>query len=105
MCLQVVLGFDGQKSVVASWMGLEPAQRMGQTGIRGMAVFPDGHKFGDKGNYFVGRGVRSSMVTINDNKVYWFVIWNDWGEGEYIQPIISSHSPPELPFLSCFQHM
>ena len=31
---QVMLGFDGQKSVVASWMG--------QAGIRGMAVFPDG---------------------------------------------------------------
>lgn len=82
--LQVVLGFDGQKSVVASWMGLQKAQLVGQVAIRGMAVFPDAHKFEDKVYYTVGKGTRSGIVTMNDTKIYWFILWNDWGEGEVL---------------------
>lgn len=79
--MQVVLGFDGQNSVIASWMGLEKAQPVGQVGIRGMAVFPDGHKFEDKTYYSVGKGIRMAIVPSNATKVYWFVLWNDWSEG------------------------
>ncbi|KAG0606254.1 hypothetical protein M758_9G125700 [Ceratodon purpureus] len=78
---QVVLGFDGQKSVVAEWMGLKKAELVGQVGIRGMAIFPNGHKFEDKVYYTVGKGTRSAIAAVNDTKIYWFILWNDWGEG------------------------
>jgi len=78
---KVVLGFDGQNSVVASWMGLEKPLPVGQVGIRGMAIFPDGHKFEEKTLYSVGRGSRTAIFPSSATKVYWFVLWNDCSEG------------------------
>lgn len=78
---KVVLGFDGQHSVVASWLGLETALPVGHVGIRGMAVFADGHKFEAKTHYTVGKGVRAAIVPVNATKAYWFTFWNEWSEG------------------------
>lgn len=86
---KVVLGFDGQNSVVASWIGLEKAELVGHVGIRGLAVFPDGHKFEEKSLYYVGKGARCAILPSSATKVYWFAIWNDWSEGK-------SNSSPTL---------
>lgn len=62
-------------------MGLEKPQLVGQVAIRGMAVFPDGHKYEAKTHYFVGKGVRFSIFPMSATKVYWFVNVNSCAQG------------------------
>ncbi|XP_024402826.1 monooxygenase 2 isoform X2 [Physcomitrium patens] len=73
---KVIIGFDGQKSVVGSWMGLENAQAVGQVAIRGMAMIPNGHKLEPNVNYFLGKGTSSAFLPVNTTKAYWFIIKN-----------------------------
>jgi hypothetical protein len=80
-------------------MGLEKPQLVGQVEIRGMAVFPNGHKFEDKMLLTVGKGSRSAIITVNDSKVYWFVLWNGWGEGQLYHPNIIAFSHSLIPLL------
>ncbi|KAG6554168.1 hypothetical protein Mapa_004084 [Marchantia paleacea] len=71
---KVLLGADGVNSVVAQWMGLAKPRYVGQVGNRGLAVYPAGQPYGDKGRQFIGRGVRAGWVPISATKVYWFVV-------------------------------
>ncbi|KAG0626499.1 hypothetical protein M758_2G131400 [Ceratodon purpureus] len=78
---KVIIGFDGINSCVASWMGLQKAQSVGQVGIRGMAIFPEGHKFEEKAQLFLGKGCRTAYLPTSPTKVFWFIVWNDSSEG------------------------
>jgi 2-polyprenyl-6-methoxyphenol hydroxylase-like FAD-dependent oxidoreductase len=79
---QVVIGFDGVNSCVASWMGLQKPEAVGQVGVRGMAIFPEGHKFEDKAQLFVGKGTRTAYLPTSPTKVFWFLVWNESAQGE-----------------------
>lgn len=81
---QVVVGYDGANSVIASWMGIEKTVAIGTIAIRGLAIFPEGHTLEDKAYSYVGNGARSALVPSTSTKVYWFIVWNDWSEGKYI---------------------
>ena len=81
---QVVVGYDGANSVIASWMGIEKTVAIGTVVIRGLAIFPDGHKFEDKVYYYVGKGSRSAILPSTSTKVYWFFVWNDSSEGKHV---------------------
>jgi len=78
---KVVVGYDGANSIIASWMGIEKAVAIGTIAIRGVAIFPDGHKLEDKAYFYVGNGTRSALLPSTSTKVYWFIVWNDWSEG------------------------
>ncbi|KAG0626500.1 hypothetical protein M758_2G131400 [Ceratodon purpureus] len=62
-------------------MGLQKAQSVGQVGIRGMAIFPEGHKFEEKAQLFLGKGCRTAYLPTSPTKVFWFIVWNDSSEG------------------------
>lgn len=32
-------------------------------------------------SYILGKGTRAACVPVDDTKVYWFVLWNDWSTG------------------------
>ncbi|KAG0624132.1 hypothetical protein M758_3G226500 [Ceratodon purpureus] len=78
---KVVLGFDGINSYVASWLGLPKPQPVGHIGIRGMAVFPEGHKLDYTVRLFVGKGCRAAYIPASPTNVSWFFVWNDSPEG------------------------
>lgn len=73
---QVLVGCDGARSVVASWMGRSEPQPVGQMAIRGMAEFENGHNFEPRVEQLIGQGVRAGLVPVSKTKVYWFVLFN-----------------------------
>ncbi|KAG0569744.1 hypothetical protein KC19_6G113200 [Ceratodon purpureus] len=107
---KVVIGFDGINSCVASWMGLQKAQPVGNVVIRGMANFPGGHTFENKVQFFVGKGTHTAILPSSSTKVFWSLVWNDWSEGwrntsgeqrkaEALQRASTSFSSTPMPFL------
>lgn len=70
-------------------MGLPRAQAVGYVGIRGMAEFPNGHKFQDKAHLFVGTGNRTAYLPSSPTEVFWFLTWNESSQGNFIatQPL------------------
>jgi hypothetical protein len=82
-CQQVVVGFDGTSSVVGSWIGLEKPKAIGEIETRGMAVFPDGHDFGEAWRTYGRPGVRTSVAPMTSTTVFWFVAFAyDLSEGQ-----------------------
>ena len=81
---QVLVGCDGARSVVASWMGLPEPQPVGQTAIRGLSEFKSGHDFEPRVEQIIGQGVRAGLVPVTKNKVYWFVVFNTTPSGTKI---------------------
>ena len=65
-------------------MGLPKAQPVGQVGIRGLAIFPEGYKLEDKVQMFVGKGCRAAYMPSSPTQVYWFLVWNDLSQGEFL---------------------
>ena len=63
-------------------MGLPKPQPVGQVGIRGVAIFPEGHKLEDKFQLFMGMGCRTAFIPVSPTKVGWFLVWNDSPQGE-----------------------
>lgn len=73
---KVLVGCDGARSVVASWMGRPEPQSVGQTAIRGLSDFESNHSFKPRVEQIIGQGVRAGLVPVTKNKVYWFVVFN-----------------------------
>eukprot|EP00253_Pinus_taeda_P021338 PITA_21338 len=70
---KVLIGCDGVHSVVAHSLGLQAPSLIGRSGIRGLATYPEGHKFGPKMLRFMGEHLRAGVVPCNEKDVYWFV--------------------------------
>lgn len=79
-----MIGFDGINSCVGAWMGLPKAQAAGCAAIRGIAEFPNGHKFEDKAHLFVGTGTRTAYLPSTPTEVFWFLTWNESSQGKLI---------------------
>eukprot|EP00250_Pteridium_aquilinum_P010967 c19751_g1_i2 orf=164-1687(+) len=77
---KVLIGCDGVGSVVAKWMNMGEPRYAGYTATRGLAVYPDGHNYSKKAKQILGLGVRAGVVPMDDNRVYWFVVFNSSGE-------------------------
>ncbi|KAF3791619.1 FAD-dependent urate hydroxylase [Nymphaea thermarum] len=71
---KVLIGCDGNRSLVAQWMGMSEPINSGRSAIRGLAVYPDGHDIDSEMVQFLGDGVRAGYIPINKKHVYWFVI-------------------------------
>ena len=67
---QVLIGCDGGNSVVAEWLGLPAPSLSGRSAIRGLATYPEGHKFGPKAQLFWGEHLWASFVACNEKDVY-----------------------------------
>uniref|UniRef100_A0A0C9S1E9 TSA: Wollemia nobilis Ref_Wollemi_Transcript_25519_1577 transcribed RNA sequence n=1 Tax=Wollemia nobilis TaxID=56998 RepID=A0A0C9S1E9_9CONI len=70
---KVLIGCDGVNSVVAEWIGLQAPSLSGRSAIRGLATFPEGHKFENKVVQYWGDNLRVGFVPCNDKDVYWFI--------------------------------
>lgn len=70
---KVLIGCDGVHSVVAHSLGLQAPSLYGRSGIRGLATYPEGHKFGPKMLRFTGEHLRAGVVPCNEKDVYWFI--------------------------------
>eukprot|EP00253_Pinus_taeda_P000923 PITA_00923 len=70
---KVLIGCDGVHSAVAHSLGLQAPSLYGRSGIRGLATYPEGHKFGPKMLRFTGEHLRAGVVPCNEKDVYWFI--------------------------------
>ena len=86
---QVLIGCDGVHSVVARWLGLSAPIHSGRMGVRGLAVYPQGHGLNHQVQQFVHDGLRAGFVTLNSTEVYWFIVHKSSAKGMF--SLISSH--------------
>ncbi|XP_010260971.1 PREDICTED: uncharacterized protein LOC104599917 [Nelumbo nucifera] len=72
---KVLIGCDGVHSVVARWLGLMDPVHSGRSAVRGLAVYPQGHKVKDIHQY-INNGVRGGFAPLTDKEIYWFIAHN-----------------------------
>ncbi|CAN1298816.1 Monooxygenase 2 [Linum perenne] len=80
---KILIGCDGLHSVVAQWLGLSAPVHSGRSAVRGLAVYPQGHGFGNSVRQYVDSGKRAGFVPLNDNEVYWFLTCQGGGQFTY----------------------
>ncbi|KAB2605807.1 zeaxanthin epoxidase [Pyrus ussuriensis x Pyrus communis] len=71
---KVLIGCDGIHSVVARLLGLAEPVYAGRSGVRGLAVFPQGHGLDNNVQQYGGLNRRAGFVPLNDKEIYWFFI-------------------------------
>ena len=80
--MQVLIGCDGAKSVVADFLGIKPTKEFAFSAVRGLTNYPKGHGFAHefvrmrRNNILIGR------VPIDDKTIYWFVALRVTPEGK-----------------------
>jgi hypothetical protein len=62
--------------VVARWLGMSEPVSSGRSCVRGLSVFPDGHRLRRELRQFLSEGLRAGMVPISDTDVYYFLVNN-----------------------------
>ncbi|XP_030543751.1 monooxygenase 2-like [Rhodamnia argentea] len=72
---KAVIGCDGLHSIVARWLGLRPPVCTGRSVVRGLSLFPEGHRL-EPGviQQFVDVGKRAGFIALNDKELYWFCV-------------------------------
>ncbi|CAL9183291.1 unnamed protein product [Musa hybrid cultivar] len=70
---KVLIGCDGVHSVVARWLGLSEPVHSGRSGVRGLAVFPEGHGLKNGAAQYVIDDKRAGYAPLNSNDLYWFI--------------------------------
>nr|AAM64878.1 putative monooxygenase [Arabidopsis thaliana] len=93
----IVIGCDGIRSKVATWMGFSEPKYVGYCAFRGLGFFPNGQPFQQKVNYIFGRGLRAGYVPVSATKVYWFITFNSPSLGpQMMDPAILRKEAKEL---------
>ncbi|RID67049.1 hypothetical protein BRARA_D02154 [Brassica rapa] len=94
---KIVIGCDGIRSKVATWMGFSEPRYVGHCAFRGLGFYPEGQPFQNKVNYIYGRGLRAGYVPVSSTKVYWFICFNSPSLGPKItDPAILKREAKEL---------
>ncbi|BFG35177.1 hypothetical protein CerSpe_214510 [Prunus speciosa] len=70
---KALIGCDGVHSVVARWLGLSAPVSSGRWAARGLATFPEGHRFNYEFQQFITADKRAGFVPLNDKELYWFL--------------------------------
>jgi 2-polyprenyl-6-methoxyphenol hydroxylase-like FAD-dependent oxidoreductase len=93
----IVIGCDGIRSKVATWMGFSEPKYVGYCAFRGLGFFPNGQPFQQKVNYIFGRGLRAGYEPVSATKVYWFITFNSPSLGpQMMDPAILRKEAKEL---------
>ncbi|KAM2000386.1 hypothetical protein COP2_007685 [Malus domestica] len=108
----ILIGCDGIHSVVARWLGLAEPVYSGRWAVRGLAVFPEGHRLDYNVQQYAGLNRRAGFVPINDKEIYWFfgtssAKGTDLGdEPEVIRQEVIENYAKDLPpiYLDIVQH-
>nr|AAD09951.1 CTF2A [Arabidopsis thaliana] len=94
---KIVIGCDGIRSKVATWMGFSEPKYVGHCAYRGLGFYPNGQPFQKKVNYIYGKGLRAGYVPVSATKVYWFICFNSPSLGPKItDPAILKKQAKEL---------
>ncbi|KAM1101086.1 hypothetical protein ACFX13_007612 [Malus domestica] len=109
---KILIGCDGIHSVVARWLGLAEPVYSGRWAVRGLAVFPEGHRLDYNVQQYVGLNRRAGFVPLNDKEIYWFfgtspAKGTDLGdEPEVIRQEVIENYAKDLPpiYLDIVQH-
>jgi hypothetical protein len=94
---QVLIGCDGVHSVVARWLGMSEPVSSGRSCVRGLSVFPDGHRSRGELRQFLSEGLRAGMVPISDTDVYYFLVNNTVPAGKLSSVVLLSVSKNLTP--------
>lgn len=86
--------------MVSQWLGLSPPTLVGYYTIRGVATYPEGHKFGPVFQQIVGEGVRAGIAPIDPTRVYWFISNGKRSEGDFFYHFVSLILPRVSHILS-----
>ncbi|CAN4075649.1 unnamed protein product [Withania somnifera] len=70
---KVLIGCDGGRSVVASFLGLKPAKTFRTSAIRGLTSYPNGHSFPPEFVRLIVDQTAVGRLPITDKLVHWFV--------------------------------
>ncbi|KAM0066571.1 putative FAD-binding domain, FAD/NAD(P)-binding domain superfamily [Helianthus debilis subsp. tardiflorus] len=70
--MQVVIGCDGGKSIVAKFLNLKPTKMFPIFTVRGLTNYPHGHPFGREFTRFKKDGMLVGRLPIDNNMIYWF---------------------------------
>ncbi|TVU14543.1 hypothetical protein EJB05_38018 [Eragrostis curvula] len=73
---KVLIGCDGVHSVVARWLGMSEPVSSGRSCVRGLSVFPSGHRVKFEIRQFLSEGLRAGMMPICHTDIYWFLVNN-----------------------------
>ncbi|XXG64670.1 hypothetical protein AAC387_Pa05g2558 [Persea americana] len=110
---KVLIGCDGVHSVVAQWLGLKAPIHSGRIGVRGLAVYPQGHGFRHRVQQFAHDALRAGFVPLNSTDVYWFIVYKSSAKGdeaakdpELIQKDVLENMAKNFPsaYLDVVQH-
>ncbi|XP_010509582.1 PREDICTED: uncharacterized protein LOC104785979 isoform X2 [Camelina sativa] len=94
---KIVIGCDGTRSKVATWMGFSEPKYVGHCAFRGLGYYPNGQPFQKRVNYIYGRGLRAGYVPVSATKVYWFICFNNPSLGPKItDPAILKKQAKEM---------
>ena len=80
----MLIGCDGVHSVVGNWLGLTAPVDSGRSGIRGLAVFPQGHGLNHEVRRYIGVGMTAGFVPLTDKDIYWFFVSQSPPNGNWI---------------------
>ncbi|KAL3370671.1 hypothetical protein AABB24_007628 [Solanum stoloniferum] len=70
---KVLIGCDGWRSIVASFLGLKPAKTFRNCAIRGLTSYPNGHSFPLEFARLIIGQTAVGRLPITDKLVHWFV--------------------------------
>ncbi|XP_030543720.2 monooxygenase 2-like [Rhodamnia argentea] len=71
---KVVIGCDGVHSRIARWLGLGTPVDSGRSGIRGLAVYPQGHGLNHELRQFGDVSKRAGFMPLNNKEIFWFFV-------------------------------
>ncbi|RWR82538.1 FAD-dependent urate hydroxylase [Cinnamomum micranthum f. kanehirae] len=110
---KVLIGCDGVHSVVAQWLGLKAPIHSGRMGVRGLAVYPQGHGFEHRVQRFLHDALNAGFLPLNSTDVYWFIVYKSCVKGdeatkdpELIQKDVLENMAKNFPstYLDVVQH-
>ncbi|XP_059308523.1 monooxygenase 1-like isoform X1 [Lycium ferocissimum] len=70
---QILIGCDGSRSIVASYLGLKSAKTFRTSAIRGLTSYPNGHSFPLEFVRLITGKTAVGRLPITDKLVHWFI--------------------------------
>ncbi|XP_009618248.1 monooxygenase 1-like [Nicotiana tabacum] len=70
---KILIGCDGSRSVVSSFLGVKPTKTFRISAIRGLTSYPNGHSFPLEFVRLISGQTKFGRLPINDKLVHWFI--------------------------------
>ncbi|XP_016435030.1 monooxygenase 1-like [Nicotiana tabacum] len=70
---KILIGCDGSRSVVSSFLGVKPTKTLRVAAIRGLTSYPNGHSFPLEFVRLISGHTKFGILPITDKLVHWFI--------------------------------